>query len=138
MSYRPPAGWQAENDKLFIHTSGVRLQQMTYRGEDGWYLVPVDLDQSVVKFDPTPEGRDKGFAAFGGGILGQGKPKAKPVAKQARGGRKKAIQIPEEEPAEAEPGEEAAAPAAAEEEADDEDDEDDEEEEEKEESAGPE
>jgi hypothetical protein len=64
-----PKGWDKDSDKLFIHETGIRIQRMTYKGKDGWFLVPVDLDAVVVEFEPTPEGRDKAFEAFAKGAL---------------------------------------------------------------------
>jgi hypothetical protein len=64
-----PKGWEKDSDKLFIHDTGIRIQRMTYKGKDGWFLVPVDLDAAVVEFEPTPEGRDKAFEAFAKGAL---------------------------------------------------------------------
>jgi hypothetical protein len=39
-----PKGWEKDSDKLFIHETGIRIARMTYKGKDGWFLVPVDLD----------------------------------------------------------------------------------------------
>ena len=64
-----PKGWDKDSDKLFIHETGIRIARMTYKGKDGWYLVPVDLDAVVVEFEPTPEGRDQAFEAFAKGAL---------------------------------------------------------------------
>ena len=64
-----PKGWEKDSDKLFIHETGIRIQRMTYKGKDGWFLVPVDLDAAVIEFEPTPEGRDKAFEAFAKGAL---------------------------------------------------------------------
>jgi len=64
-----PKGWEKDSDKLFIHETGIRIARMTYKGKDGWYLVPVDLDAAVLEFEPTPEGRDKAFEAFAKGAL---------------------------------------------------------------------
>ena len=75
MGFTLPKGWDKDSDKLFIHTTGVRIQRMSYRQKEGWYLVPVDLDQPVVEFDPTPEGRDKAFEAYAKGALGPVKTK---------------------------------------------------------------
>ena len=95
-----PKGWEKDSDKLFIHETGIRIQRMTYKGKDGWFLVPVDLDAAVVEFEPTPEGRDKAFEAFGKGALVV-KPKktkaastkkaapAKPVAKEEEAAEEK-------------------------------------------------
>ena len=64
-----PKGWEKDSDKLFIHETGIRISRMTYKGKDGWFLVPVDLDAAVLEFEPTPEGRDKAFEAFAKGVL---------------------------------------------------------------------
>ena len=64
-----PNGWEKDSDKLFIHETGSRIQRMTYKGKDGWFLVPVDLDAAVIEFEPTNEGRDKAFEAFAKGAL---------------------------------------------------------------------
>jgi hypothetical protein len=78
-----PKGWEKDSDKLFVHETGVRIQRMVYRGKDGWYLVPLDLDATCIEFEPTNEGRDKAFEAFAKGT-GQEKPKkAKPASKKA-------------------------------------------------------
>lgn len=79
-----PKGWDKDSDKLFIHETGIRIARMVYKGKDGWYLVPVDLDAAVVEFEPTPEGRDKAFEAFAKGALVTKPKKAKaPSAKKA-------------------------------------------------------
>jgi hypothetical protein len=64
-----PKGWEKDSDKLFIHETGIRIARMTYKGKDGWFLVPVDLDAAVLEFEHTPEGRDKAFEAFAKGAL---------------------------------------------------------------------
>ncbi|MBI2899167.1 MAG: hypothetical protein HYY17_03220 [Planctomycetes bacterium] len=135
MSFKPPSGWQTETDKLFVHNSGVRLQLTTYRGEEGWFLVPVDLDQAVIKFDPTPEGRDKGFAAFESGTLAI-KPKKAAAPEKPKGGRRKPIAVPEEEPAEEAEGHAEGEKVEEKDEEDGEDEDEDEEKEEKEEKGG--
>ena len=79
-----PKGWEKDSDKLFIHETGIRIARMTYKGKDGWFLVPVDLDAAVVEFEPTPEGRDKAFEAFAKGALATKPKKAKaPTTKKA-------------------------------------------------------
>src|ERR1041384_7139999 len=110
-----PKGWDKDSDKLFIHETGVRIQRMTYKGKDGWCLVPVDLDAAVVEFEPTPEGRDKAFESFAKGAL-----VIKPKKTKAPSAKKAAAK---------------AAPKAEEGEEKEEDDDDDEEEKEKEEEA---
>lgn len=136
MAFSTPKGWDKESDTLFIHSSGVRVERRTYRGQEGWFLIPVDLDQEVLTFEPTPEGRDKAFEAFADGKL---KPvrKKSAVAEKAsdepakpKRGRKPKPR-PEPEPEEEEGGM-PAEPAAAEKEAEEEDDDDDDEDEEEE------
>jgi hypothetical protein len=100
-----PKGWEKDSDKLFIHETGIRIARMTYKGKDGWYLVPVDLDAVVLEFEPTPEGRDKAFEAFAKGALVI-KPKktkvtkkavAKPVAKEEEGDEKDKDKVKDKE-----------------------------------------
>ena len=69
MKFKLPKDWEKDSDTLFIHESGVRIQHSSYHGTDIWMLVPTDLDQPVVQFDPTEEGRDKAFAAYAEGVL---------------------------------------------------------------------
>ena len=78
-----PKGWDKDSEKLFVHETGVRIARQTYKGKDGWYLIPVDLDAAVLEFEPTPEGRDKAFEAFGKGVLVVKPKKAKAVTKKA-------------------------------------------------------
>jgi len=78
-----PKGWEKDSDKLFIHETGVRIARQTYKGKDGWYLIPVDLDAVVVEFEPTPEGRDKAFEAFAKGALVTKPKKVKAPSKKA-------------------------------------------------------
>lgn len=78
-----PKGWEKDSDKLFIHETGVRIARQTYKGKDGWYLIPVDLDAVVVEFEPTPEGREKAFEAFAKGALVTKPKKAKAPSKKA-------------------------------------------------------
>ena len=93
-----PKGWEKDSDKLFIHETGIRIARMTYKGKDGWFLVPVDLDAAVLEFEPTPEGRDKAFEAFAKGVL-----VTKPKKTKATTTKKAAAKAaPKEEEAEAE------------------------------------
>jgi len=78
-----PKGWEKDSDKLFIHETGIRIARMTYKGKDGWFLVPVDLDAAVLEFEPTPEGRDKAFEAFAKGALVVKPKKTKATTKKA-------------------------------------------------------
>ena len=116
-----PKGWEKDSDKLFIHETGIRITRMMYKGKDGWYLVPVDLDAAVVEFEPTPEGRDKAFEAFAKGALA-----TKPKKTKATSSRKAVAKVVPKE----EEGEE-----KEKEDDDDEDDDDDDKEEKKAEAA---
>lgn len=95
-----PKDWEKDSDKLFIHETGVRIARQTYKGKDGWYLIPVDLDAAVVEFEPTPEGRDKAFEAFGKGALVTKPKKAKPVSKKAAAAAAAKAALPKGEEAE--------------------------------------
>jgi hypothetical protein len=98
MSFKPPKGWRSESDTLFMNAAGVRIERRVYREKEGWFLIPAELSQEVIGFDPTPEGRDQAFAAFADGVLSKtDKKKAKPAASKTRPkkGRK-----PKESPAE--------------------------------------
>ncbi len=64
MRFSPPKGWDKESEKLFIHDNGTRIERRVYREVEGWFIIPVDPDVEVTGFDPTPEGRDRAFAAF--------------------------------------------------------------------------
>lgn len=83
MAFKAPKGWETESDTLFIHKSGVRIARMTYKGKDGWFLVPVDIKAPVVEFEPTPEGRDKAFEAFDKGVV-EWKARRKPAKAKAK------------------------------------------------------
>jgi len=136
MGFTAPKGWDKESETLFIHESGTRVERRTYREKDGWFIIPVDLDQEVVGYDPTPEGRDKAFQDFADGkIKTARKPKkaAEPEGppKPKRGRKPK--ERPEPEPEDGEPGapvppaaEEGTEEAAAEKEEKDEDEDEDE------------
>jgi hypothetical protein len=85
MSFKPPKGWKSESDSLFINAAGVRIERRVYREQEGWFLIPAELAQDVVYFDPTPEGRDQAFAAFAEGVLARtGTKKALPVGSTAK------------------------------------------------------
>lgn len=109
MRFKPPKGWDRESDKLFIHESGVRIERREYRQKQGWFLIPVDLAQEVVGFDPTPAGRDLAFAAFAEGRFDRKLRRGKAAA--VRKGRK-----PEEDPDEDEDEDPEVDPDAAEDE----------------------
>jgi hypothetical protein len=100
MSFKPPKGWEKESETLFIHATGVRIQRRVYRDREGWFLIPVDLSQEVVFFEPTPAGRDQAFEAFGKAPARKPKSKKKaipagPAAKSKKG--RDSDEDPEEE-----------------------------------------
>jgi hypothetical protein len=64
-----PVGWEQDSHTLYLHPSGVRIERRIYRNKEGWVLVPVDLDQTVVEFAPNSEGLERAFAAFAGGVF---------------------------------------------------------------------
>jgi hypothetical protein len=78
MESAAPEGWEQDSPALFLHSSGVRIERRIYRQKDGWFLVPVDLDQAVAEFAPDPEGLALAFSAFAGGMFN-------PKAATARG-----------------------------------------------------
>lgn len=63
---RPEAseGWERDSDTLYLHSSGVRIERRAYRYKEGWFLIPVDLDQAVLEFSPDEDGLAHAFAAF--------------------------------------------------------------------------
>lgn len=71
MSFSVPPGWNQDSEKLFVHSSQVRIQRMTVRAHEGWVLIPRGTDDPVLQFPPTSEGRDMAFAAFSTGAFGQ-------------------------------------------------------------------
>lgn len=93
MNFKPPKGWSHESDALFINAAGVRIERRVYREKEGWFLIPAELAQDVLYFDPTPEGRDQAFAAFAEGVLAKTSKKkalpAKSTAKPKRGRKPK-------------------------------------------------
>jgi len=125
MSFSPGKDWSKESDDLFIHKSGVRITKTTYHQKQGWFLMPTDLDQAVLEFAATDEGREQAFEAFAKGAV------SKRVVKKVKP-KKKGVEAPqEEEQAEAAEGagEGGAAPAAEADEADEDEEEEEEEEE---------
>lgn len=94
MSRALPEGWSRESEALYIHTSGLRIERMTYRGSEGWYLVPVDLDVPPLRFEPTSEGEAKAFEAYASNAIKMAPPPKKKKPKAAK------MPVPEEEPEE--------------------------------------
>lgn len=70
MELDAPAGWERDSETLYLHGSGVRIERRTYRGREGWMLVPADLDRLVRVFPPTDEGLKAAFEAFGSPVSG--------------------------------------------------------------------
>ncbi len=128
MTFTPGKDWSKESDDLFIHKSGARVAKTTYHQKLGWFLMPPDLDQPVLEFPATDEGRAQAFEAFAKGAISK-------VVRKAKAPPKKGAPPPP--PEEEEREEPAAEGEAAVVEADEEADEDEEEEEEEEEPAGP-
>lgn len=89
MSFSAPKGWDKESEKLYIHSSDVRIQLMTYRGQEGWFIVPASLDEAAIPFAATPEGRTLAFEAFAQG-KGAAKTKAPRKPKDPSSPRAKA------------------------------------------------
>jgi hypothetical protein len=79
-----PSGWVRDSETLFLHSSGVRIERRCYRKQEGWNLVPVDLDRAVIQFTPDSAGLRKAFATFAGGALGPSKSEPSPRYKAAR------------------------------------------------------
>jgi hypothetical protein len=75
-----PQGWEQDSASLYLHSSGVRIERRIYRQKEGWFLVPVDLDQAVAEFAPDREGLALAFSAFGKGMFN---PKAATVRGKA-------------------------------------------------------
>lgn len=65
MSFTLPKDWEKESDDLYVHKTLVRIQRTTFRQQEGWFLIPVDIKEEVVPFESTDEGRDKAFEHFG-------------------------------------------------------------------------
>ena len=83
--FTPGPGWERESDTLFIHDGGDRIRSGTYRGVQGWFLIPAELDLKVLVFPPTPEGRAEAFTAF---AESSHRPAAPPVKASRRRPRK--------------------------------------------------
>lgn len=69
MDFKTPKGWKRESETAYAHGTDARIERRVYRGQEGWFLIPPDLDQEVLCFAPTSEGRDGAFAAFAAGKL---------------------------------------------------------------------
>lgn len=96
--FTPGPGWERENEGLFIHDSGDRIRSGLYRGVQGWFLIPAELDLKVLAFPPTPEGRAAAFAAFAESLH-------RPPAPSPKSSRRRARKTQDEEPAEESPAE---------------------------------
>jgi hypothetical protein len=101
MNFKPPKGWEPQSDLLFINAAGVRIERRVYREKEGWFLIPAELAQEVVYFDPTPEGRDQAFAAFAEGLLAKTSKKkslpSKSTAQPKRGRKPKVVSAEDSE-----------------------------------------
>ena len=92
--FTPGPGWERDGEGLFIHDSGDRIRSGTYRGVQGWFLIPAELDLKVLVFPPTAEGRAAAFAAF---AESRHRPPAPPVKAARRRPRKTEETADEEE-----------------------------------------
>ena len=69
-SWTPPPGWEREGDTLYFRAGGIRIERRVYRKEEGWFLMPADLDRPALRFPPDDAGREAAFAAFAAGAAG--------------------------------------------------------------------
>lgn len=133
-----PKDWVRESEDLYVHKSGARIARTEYRQKEGWYLMPVDLDDPVVEHPPTDEGLKLAFETF---AKTGGRSAAKPKKKEVK--KEKKREEPEEGEArehdeERHEGVEAAEPAeVVKDKDDDEEDEDEEDEDEEKDAAEP-
>lgn len=109
MGFQTPKGWKQESEAAYIHPSGARIERRIYRGQEGWFLIPPSLDQEVLSFAPTPEGRDGAFAAFAAGKLKLAKKRSasqpdSDALKPKRGRKPKLRPEPESDDEETQPG----------------------------------
>lgn len=82
-----PPGWEKDSATLYLHETGVRIEKRVYREQEGWILVPVDLDTPVTAFPPDKDGLALAFAEW---TKTAGKIKAKPSPKAAAAAKAKA------------------------------------------------
>ena len=64
MSVELPKDWTREDDELFVYKDGTRIHKTTYNSKQGWFMIPVDLDETVIEYADTEEGRDLAFDEF--------------------------------------------------------------------------
>ncbi len=64
MSVKLPKDWTKEDDELFVYKDGTRIHKTTYNSKQGWFMIPVDLDETVIEYADTDEGRDLAFEEF--------------------------------------------------------------------------
>jgi len=116
-----PPGWEKDSATLYLHETGVRIEKRVYREQEGWILVPVDLDTPVTAFTPDKDGLAQAFAAW---TKTAGKIKAKPSAKAVAAAAAKKAKKKKAEEEEAPKGEEGEDGEEKEEKEDAEDDDD--------------
>ena len=107
MTQKLPKDWTKEDDELFVYKDGTRIHKTTYNSKQGWFLIPVDLDETVIEYADTEEGRDLAFEEFTKKVDDE---KARKKAERAARAKKKK----EEAAAAKEAAEEEAAEAAEE------------------------
>ncbi|HEV3026888.1 MAG TPA: hypothetical protein VG457_04905 [Planctomycetota bacterium] len=60
--------WARISEHCFVHRSGACIERRGYPSAvPGWYLVPDPRGESSRRFEPTPQGCDDAFIAFGVG-----------------------------------------------------------------------
>ena len=64
MAMELPKDWTKEDNELFIYKDGTRIHKTTYNSKQGWFLIPADLDESVVEYEDNDDGRDLAFEQF--------------------------------------------------------------------------
>ena len=99
-----PPGWEKDSATLYLHETGVRIEKRVYREQEGWILVPVDLDTPVTAFTPDKDGLAQAFAAWTKGAA-KTKVKAAPAKATAKAKAKKKKAEDEEDAPKGEDGE---------------------------------
>ena len=64
MAFKLPKDWTKENGDLFIYKDGTRIHNTTYNSKQGWFMIPSDLDETVLEYEDSTEGRDLAFDEF--------------------------------------------------------------------------
>lgn len=59
-----PKDWTKEDSELYIYKDGTRITKTTYNSKQGWFLMPADLDETVLEYEDTDEGKNLAFEEF--------------------------------------------------------------------------